>query len=354
MAGPEERETDRGTLVTVLQNGFLLGLVIASLAALWGVWVNVLPALKYLDNFEVGSTSVTTTETVTALDGTQEERTVTRQEPVTVADLLWALVIALLTITAARNLPGLLEVALLQRLPLEPSVRYAIRALTQYAIVLLGLFLGAILGTFHAVHQHRPAGYLLDLLSAVALSLPSLILGLAALMFASGTQWFPVGGMSSVSLESPHPFTWVLDRLHHLALPVACIGLPVAAVVEKIQWSAARNTLEQLHVRSAQARGLSRRSIFFMHVLLPSLNPVLSILGPLLGGVLSGSLVLETIFSWPGLGKATYDALFHTDIYLLLGCVACGGVLLALGNLGADLLLFLLDPRTRYFSKETL
>ncbi len=217
----------------------------------------------------------------------------------------------------------------------------------------LGLFAGAILGTFHAVHRHRPAGYLLDFLSAVTLSLPSLILGLASLMLASGTQWFPVGGMSSVSLESPNPLVWILDRLHHLALPVACIGLPVTAIVEKIQYSAAKDTLEQLHVRSARARGLSRRRILFMHILLPSLNPVLSVLGPLLGAVLSGSLVLETIFSWPGLGKATYDALFNTDIYLLLGCVACGGLLLALGNLVADLLLFLLDPRTRYFSKET-
>jgi len=218
--------------------------------------------------------------------------------------------------------------------------------------LLLGCVAGAILGTFHAVHQQRPAGYLLDFLSAVTLSLPPLILGLAALMFASGTQWFPVGGMSAVSLESPHPLAWILDRLHHLALPVACIGLPVTAIVEKIQYAAAKNTLVQLHVRSARARGLSRRRILLMHVLLPSLNPVLSVFGPLLGAVLSGSLVLETIFSWPGLGKATYDALFNTDIYLLLGCVACGGVLLALGNLVADLLLFLLDPRTRHFSNE--
>ncbi len=213
--------------------------------------------------------------------------------------------------------------------------------------LILGLASGSILGTLHAFHQEKPLGYFLDVLSTIILSLPSLILGLASLLLAAGSHWFPVGGISSSELSNASLLTLVLDRLHHLILPVLCLVLPLTASVERVQYTSARSTLEGLHLRAARSRGLTRSSLFFKHLMIPSLNPVLSTVGPILGALLSGSLVLEMIFSWPGLGKATYDALFNLDIFLLLGCVSCGSVLLVLGNLSADLLLHLLDPRTR-------
>jgi peptide/nickel transport system permease protein len=79
----------------------------------------------------------------------------------------------------------------------------------------------------------------------------------------------------------------------------------------------------------------------------PGLNPVLSVAGPMLGGILSGSLVLEVIFAWPGLGQITYDALFNNDLFLLAGCVMGSSLLLVVGNLLADFALMALDPRTR-------
>jgi peptide/nickel transport system permease protein len=119
------------------------------------------------------------------------------------------------------------------------------------------------------------------------------------------------------------------------------------ASVERIQFAAARSSLGGLFVRSAQARGLGRARIFFQYLLRPALNPILSTSGPMIGGVLSGSLVLEIIFSWPGLGQITYDALFNRDPFLLVGCVIASGLLLSAGNLAADLALFALDPRVR-------
>lgn len=119
------------------------------------------------------------------------------------------------------------------------------------------------------------------------------------------------------------------------------------ASVERIQYTATRGTLQELYIRSAQSRGLAPSRIFFQHLVRPSLNPILSTLGPMFAAMLSGSLVLEWIFSWPGLGKVTYDALFNRDIFLLIGCVASGSLLLVLGNLTADILLYGLDPRTR-------
>ncbi len=213
--------------------------------------------------------------------------------------------------------------------------------------LLLGLGGGVLLGTLHGVHRDRFFGHSLDLLSSVLLSLPSLILGIAALLLAACTGWFPLGSMSSVGSQQLVSWGWLLDRLHHLALPVFSLAIPILASVERIQYAGTRGCLVSPFLRSAQARGLGTRTIFLRHLMLPSLNPVLSTSGPLLGGVLSGSLVLEVIFAWPGLGKVTYDALFNNDLFLLVGCVAASSVVLVTGNLIADLLLLLMDPRTR-------
>lgn len=213
--------------------------------------------------------------------------------------------------------------------------------------LLLGLGAGIWLGSFHALRRESASGALMELASAMALSLPSLVLGLGALLFAAQSQWFPVGGMESLRAADAGTFGRLLDRLHHLVLPVACLTLPVLVSVERLQYASVSDTLDQPYVRSAISRGIGSARIFLHYLVRPSLNPVLSAAGPMLGAVLSGSLVLEWIFAWPGLGRITYDALFNRDVFLLLGCVGSSSILLVLGNLTADILLYLLDPRTR-------
>lgn len=214
--------------------------------------------------------------------------------------------------------------------------------------LLFGFGIGLITGTVHGVVDGRPLGRTLDLISSATLSAPSLLLGLAALLLASHTRWFPLGGMNSPSASSDvHFWQWLLDRVHHLFLPAACLAIPVLAYVERIQYAASRDAARAPYMRSARVRGLGRMRIFFHYVMRPSLNPAISISGPMIGGVLSGSLVLEVIFSWPGLGQITYNALFNRDIFLLAGCVMAGSFLLILGNLAADFALAILDPRTR-------
>jgi peptide/nickel transport system permease protein len=217
----------------------------------------------------------------------------------------------------------------------------------------LGLGLGIALGTLHGILEHQRLSRIMDLISATALSLPSLLLGLIALLLAAQTHWFPLGGMNSLGIQDANLGQRIIDRIHHLILPVACLSIPVLASVERIQYTATRNCHEELFLRNAQARGLGKRRIFFHYFLRPGINPVLSVSGPIIGGVLSGSLVLEVIFSWPGLGQVTYDALFNSDLFLLAGCVLGGSLLLVVGNLLADLALMLADPRTRsVFRKE--
>jgi peptide/nickel transport system permease protein len=215
----------------------------------------------------------------------------------------------------------------------------------------LGFGGGVVLGTLHGIHRNRMLGRFMDLMASVMLSLPSLVLGIAALLLAAQTRWFPLGSMSSTEIEQFSYWSWLIDRVHHLALPVFCLTVPILASIERIQFAATRDCVESQFLRSAQARGLSPGSIFFRHLLLPSLNPVLSTSGPILGGVLSGSLVLEVIFAWPGLGQTTYDALFNNDLFLLVGCVVASSILLVGGNLIADILVLLLDPRTREASR---
>jgi peptide/nickel transport system permease protein len=211
----------------------------------------------------------------------------------------------------------------------------------------LGILGGIWLGIVHAVVSDRTLGAVMDFLSTAAFALPSLVLGICALLLAAWTGWFPLGSMSSSQLQNAGFMTWLVDRVHHLVLPVLCLTLPILAYVEKIQCAATRDVLEEPFLQAARARGLNRRSIYFRHVLRPSLNPILSTAGPLFGSVLSGSLILEVIFAWPGLGQVTYDALFHRDVALLAGCVVGSTVLLVMGNLGADFLLLAVDPRTR-------
>lgn len=220
--------------------------------------------------------------------------------------------------------------------------------------LILGFGLGIIIGSAHGVCGKQISGRLLDFLSSILLSMPSLLLGLVALLLAAHSHWFPLGGMNSHSDLNTGFWSWLIDRTHHLALPVICLTVPILAYVERVQYAATIKGGDALPVRFARSRGLARSRIFFQYILRPGLNPVLSISGPMLGGVLSGSLVLEVIFSWPGLGQITYDALFNSDLFLLAGCVMGSSFLLVVGNLIADLALMCLDPRTRSSSENGL
>ena len=214
------------------------------------------------------------------------------------------------------------------------------------AIVTWGLAIP--LGVWAAVRQYSWVDRILSLLAFIWLSIPEVLSGLLLLLLAAKTGWFPVGGMRSIDHDELDMFGRLLDLAHHLALPALVVGLiPLAGRMRQMRG----NLLDVLrldYVTTARAKGLSENSVIFKHALRNAVNPLITLFGYTLGSLVSGSFVAEIIFSWPGLGRITLDAILSQDQYLVMGSVLMASVVLILGNLIADVLLALTDPRIAY------
>lgn len=204
------------------------------------------------------------------------------------------------------------------------------------------------LGVIAAVKQHRWPDRALSFVSFVWLSIPEVLSGLLLLWLAARTGWFPIGGMRGLDYEYYSAFGKLWDLLRHLALPALVVGLiPLAGRMRQMR----ANLLDQLrldYVTTARAKGLAERDVIGRHALRNALNPLITLFGFTLGSLVSGSFVAETIFSWPGLGSLTLEALNSQDQYLVMGSVLMASTVLIAGNLVADLLLALADPRIRH------
>ena len=204
------------------------------------------------------------------------------------------------------------------------------------------------LGVWAAVRQYSWVDKLLSLLAFLWLSIPEVLSGLLLLFLAARTHLLPVGGMRSLDWEDLDAAGKAVDLLRHLALPALVVGLiPLAGRMRQMRG----NLLDVLrldYVTTARAKGLDERTVVFKHAVRNAVNPLITLFGYTLGALLSGSFVAEIIFSWPGLGRLTLDALLTQDQYLVLGSVVMASVVLVLGNLVADVLLALADPRIAY------
>lgn len=214
------------------------------------------------------------------------------------------------------------------------------------AIVTWGLALP--LGIWAAVRQYSWIDKTLSLVAFIWLSIPEILSGLLLLMIAARTGWFPVGGMRSIDYDEMSAFGKGLDLLWHLALPALVVGLvPLASRMRQMRG----NLLDVLrldYVTTARSKGLDESVVIYKHALRNALNPMITLFGYTLGALVSGSFVAEIIFSWPGLGRLTLDAILTQDQYLVMGSVLMASVVLILGNLIADLLLAIADPRISY------
>lgn len=204
------------------------------------------------------------------------------------------------------------------------------------------------LGVIAAVRQHSWVDRTLSLVAFIWLSIPEILAALVLLMMAARTGWFPVGGMRSLDYDELDGLGQFLDVLHHLALPALVVGLiPLASRMRQMRGSLL-DVLRLDYVTTARAKGLSERVVITKHALRNALNPMITLFGYTLGALVSGSFIVEIIFSWPGLGRITLDAILQQDQYLVMGAVLMASLVLIGGNLIADLLLAIADPRISY------
>jgi peptide/nickel transport system permease protein len=185
--------------------------------------------------------------------------------------------------------------------------------------------------------------------SVVLLSMPPLLTSLFLVFVAARTGWLPIAGMRSATVPPGGP---MLDLLRHLVVPAAAIGLPLAAVLERLQAQAMSEVIGEPFVVAAIARGVPRSRVVWRSALKAALRPVAAVYGLIVGTLLSGSFAVEVITAWPGLGSLMLQALRTRDVYLVAGCAGAGAVFLAVGTLISDLALGLVDPRASELSED--
>lgn len=183
--------------------------------------------------------------------------------------------------------------------------------------------------------------------TALLLAVPDLVLALGLLWFALRTRVFPTGGMASLDSSALGPWEKAKDITWHLFLPACVLVLTILAVLIRHVRSAMVEVLDSPFILAARARGIPHRRLVFRYALPAASNSLISLFGLSVAGLLSASLLVEVIMSWPGLGPLLLEAVLARDVYLVVGAVMFSTVFLVVGNLLADVLLYATDPRIR-------
>jgi len=208
-------------------------------------------------------------------------------------------------------------------------------------------FLALVLGVWSATRAGRWDDRLLTGTMSISLAVPDVLIALALLLFAVRSGAFPVGGMVSTDFAELGLRQKTMDIVSHMALPVLALVLGLLPALVRHVRSAVAATLTAPCVRAARAHGIAPARLLFRHVLPLAASPLVSLFGISLATLLSVSLLVEVIMSWPGLGPFFLEAIFARDVYVVIGTVLLSTVFLVAGNLIADALLFAADPRIR-------
>jgi peptide/nickel transport system permease protein len=203
------------------------------------------------------------------------------------------------------------------------------------------------IGTWSAVHRGGWPDRICRGTTSSLLAIPDILLALGFMSLAVRTGWFPSGGMVSVGFSSLHRWGKLKDFLAHLFLPVVTLVLGSFPVLVRHVRAAMIDVLSAPFVYAARAHGIPRRSVLFRYALRGAANPLISLFGLSLAALLSGSLLVEVIMSWPGVGPLLLEAILARDVYVVVGAVMFSTIVIVIGNLIADGLLFWLDPRIR-------
>jgi peptide/nickel transport system permease protein len=214
--------------------------------------------------------------------------------------------------------------------------------------ILLGVLLSIPLGVLGALRRGSKLDHFFTFLSVAGVAVPQFWLGLMLVLLLSvkfhdwGLPFLPSSGLTT-------PFTGgdPLDRLAHLFMPATVLSFFYLAIWSRYTRSSMLEVLSQDYVRTARAKGMSNRRVTYTHALRNAIIPLVTLVGLELPGLVSGALVVEAVFSWPGIGLLVYQRALAYDYTMVLGVVTFAAVLVVVGNLVADLLYAAVDPRIR-------
>lgn len=207
----------------------------------------------------------------------------------------------------------------------------------------LAIIIGMLIGILGAVRRYSVFDYLATTGAMVALSFPTFWFGLMTIFFFSlKLGWLPSGGMFTLGGDEG-----ILDLVVHLVLPAVVLALVLVAQWSRYTRSSFLEVINQDYIRTARSKGLSGRRILFRHAFPNALAPLVTLAGIQLPWLFSGALVTETIFGWPGMGRLFVDALTMKEYPVLMGMIMITAIAVIIGNLVADVINAMIDPRLR-------
>jgi peptide/nickel transport system permease protein len=232
-------------------------------------------------------------------------------------------------------LQGDLGRSYMQRAEVEDLIwsRLPASLLLMVAAIATELAIGLTIGVVAALRRNRMADHSLMIFSFVAISAPQFVIGILLLyVFAVQLGWFPIGGYGTFA---------------HIVLPALTLGFLGAGWYSRMMRSSMIEVLGQDFVRTARAKGLGRARIIFRHVMPNAILPIIAMIGIDIGLFMSGIVVVESVFGWPGIGQLAWQAIQRVDIPVIMGVTTVSAAAIVLGNLLADLVAPLIDPRIK-------
>jgi len=213
--------------------------------------------------------------------------------------------------------------------------------------LMFAILVGLAVGVYTARRPDSWTSHLATVLALVGFSIPVFFLGLElVILFSSVLGWLPVGRMSDLRFDGNIVERWI-DIGEHLILPAFTLGVLYLAIYSRLTRASMLEVLQSDFVRTARSKGVAERKVVYKHALRNAVIPLITVAGLQFGTLLSGALVVETVFDWPGLGRLAFDSVLARDMPVLLGLLIMSSVLVIAANLLTDVLYRVVDPRIR-------
>jgi peptide/nickel transport system permease protein len=215
--------------------------------------------------------------------------------------------------------------------------------------IIFAIIIGISFGIICAYKQYSSVDNFMRAFVIIGRAAPSFWIGLMSmLLFGVYLGWFPVSGTITLGLKYENVFEFIKDKLWHMFMPVSILSYQFLATYTRMTRSSMLNVLNQDYIRTARSKGLSEKIVLLKHSLKNALLPVITIIGMNMGRLINGSVIIETIFGWPGLGTLAIQSVLRRDYSVIMALVLMTGILIVLANLITDLSYAYIDPRVKY------